>query len=270
MSKSNQKGNTATLVKPQNEAAVTLPEQEPVTNASQLTPLAKKYIADAVLSATRAPSPNIKSDAFRTTLLLHKELTTEALKGRNEPEALIAVASSLIIADGPFAAVRYVQQIIGQMQWLASVDVMRARRTPGDMEHEDLNLTNGQIATHMRDEVYTGPEGLDPTRDVDYVAPPTEDEAVDAFVDAHSWVQCVFETLVPLEADRKSVHMDGGLPFGTIRETVRGVTVYSNAYSAGDAIEAQIEANEVAMRARREREVKLGKGALAALASMAK
>lgn len=215
-------------------------------------PLTLSYLARAVEAFLRAPSPKL-TESFRTDLLHWRALTGEALKARKtHGEALLTITQALAISDSNLMAVRYLRSAASQLLWLTTVDIGRDRRgnenPPTELEHERFG---------------------DPTLDQDYVAPPTEDGARDAYLEAHSWLSSIADLLPVDDAERAFLNLDSGLEFATVRETdVDGSTVYRPVFDVDEALEIQMKKNEDAFAQRAARNVERKAEAFAALARL--
>jgi hypothetical protein len=194
-----------------------------------MTPLAKKYIANAVSSLTRVPSPKLKPD-FRATLLHWRQLLIAALKTQDEPMALVNVVLVLTASEGAFDALRMLRNVGSQMLWQAALDVARDRRTASEVKDEQApTLDEGQTT-------------YEPS---DTVAAPTEDDAKDAFMLGHTWLSAIADNLAVDEDDRIRLGLESGLEYTSVQDEDHETWV--RVFDVDEAIEIQLEKNRQAM-----------------------
>lgn len=214
-------------------------------------PLTLRYIAGAVESFERLPSPALKNETFRLDLMHWRSLTTRAIKERqSRGEALLLVVQAIASTEGNLAALRYIRAASNQLLWQASVDIGRDRR--GTEPESDSNV------------LMFG----DPSRDPDYVAPPTEDEAMDAYLEAHGWLSTIADLLPVDEDERTFLNLDSGLEYMTVREDGSTGHSYRGIFDPSEAIERQLAKNEEAFAKRAARNVEAKRDAFVKLAQL--
>ena len=221
--------------------------ESPPTN--ELLPLAKVYLANAISALTRMPSPNLKNADFRATLNHWREVLIVALKTADEPTAFVNAVLAIVEGEGTFEAARMIRNVSQQLLWQASLDVQRDRRTAGDVANQS-----------------TFQDGEEDHIDSDAVVPPTEDEALDAYVEAHGWLGMIADLLPVDDDDRARLGLDSGLEFTQVKEGDNWVRVYG----VNDAIEIQLQKNRDAMKRRDAAKVLAKRDTFAALARLAK
>jgi len=220
---------------------------EPAPARVTMNPLAKTYLANAVSNLTRQPSSKLKDD-FRATLHHWRSLTIMALKTADEPTALVNVVLATVESEGTFDAMRLVRNVSQQLLWQASVDVQRDRRTASETTQSSFQ------------------DGMDTHCDADTVIPPSEDEAVDALVEAHGWLSTIADLLPNDDEDRARLGIDGGLEY---TQTKQDDDTWVRVYSVNEAIDLQLAKNIESMKRRDGQKVLQRKDAFIALAKLA-
>jgi hypothetical protein len=217
-----------------------------VEERNTMNPLSKTYLAKAIQNLTRMPSPKLKDD-FRATLMHWRALALMALRTADEPTAFVNVVLATVESEGSFDALRLIRNVGQQILWQASVDIQRDRRLASELEQNGFQ------------------DGEEDHIDADYVPPPVEDEAIDAFVEAHGWLSTLADQLPNDEDDRIRLGLEHGLEFTQIQEGDNWVRVYD----VHVAIDLQLKKNVASMKRRDNDKVLARKGAMLALAKLA-
>ena len=230
-------------------------ERSAPRESSGMDALAKQLIAEAVQSATRMPSPNLKNAGFRATLMHRRQLLILALKTADEPTAFCNVVCAIGQAEGGFEALRFVRDTGRQLLWQTSVHVARARRTQSEVEETSSGYVGDGEPTH---------------EDSDAVQAVTEDEALDSFAEAHAWLSNVADLLPVDEDDRIRLGLEDGLEFAQ-RRVVDGAgeVHWTRIYDLDEAIEYQLEQNVESMKRKDGAVIAKRKDAFKALAALA-
>lgn len=209
--------------------------------------LARSYLTNAISSLTRMPSMKLKAD-FRATLTHWRSLLIMALKTADEPTALVNTIMAIVETEGSFDALRMIRSVGGQLLWQASIDIQRDRRSEGDVA--ESSMFNDGEASH---------------EDADAEASATEDEAIDAYTEAHAWLSNVADLLAVDEDDRIRLGLESGLEYTQVKQDGEWVRVYD----ISEAVEIQIEKNLESLKRRESQKVLARKDAFAALARLA-
>lgn len=249
--------------------------EAPVSN-EKLSPLAREYVARAVESLTRTPSPNLKSADFRATLLHWRAVAIQCLGATKSPaQALVVAIQAIASNEGTLQAKRLVDNVMGQALWNASVDIDRAEyrenRTAGDVEQAMRERIGAFADEELRHDSTTHPAGLDPERDPDYVEPPTMEEAIEALVEVNAWLGMLADLLPADDTERLFLQLEGGLAY-TQRKTTSDITgedMYEPVTDVDEAVEIQRQKNKASFAARTARRMEAQKGTFAAIAKLA-
>lgn len=249
---------------------------EPKHEAPKLHPLARSYVAQGVESVTRLPSPNLKNETFRATLLHWRAVVLASLAvTQNTASAFTVAVQALASSEGALQAKRLIDNVMGQVLWTATVDIDRAiaaeSRTSGDVE-QDLRERLGAYANEeLRQDAHSAPWGLDPERDPDAVEPPTEDEAIEALECANAWLSMIADLLPVDDNERLYLGLGDGLAYTQRRTTsdIDGTDLWISVHSVSEAIELQREKNKVSFAARTARQIASHKQTFEAIARLA-
>lgn len=244
-----------------------------------MEPLTISYIEAGVNSLTRAPSPNLKNENFRADLLHWGMITKQALTLAPTPSAaLIAVVQHVGSTEGTLMALRIIRSVMGQVLWQASVDIYKDRHPkpsqPKPMSENELvyakldSLLNVPRDMQLNETDDEAPAGLDPTRDQDYVAPPTEAEAFDALVEANAWLGSIATLLIEDANEAEFFGLTDGLEYTQRKVTEPWGDEYIPIHSAEEAVELQLLKNEESFAKRAARRIEARKDSFAALARL--
>ena len=222
--------------------------------SAKLSPLARCYIAEAVESQCRIPSPKLKPD-YRAELLVRRQKLLDAVKAEHgEAGGLVRVVRELAIdpINGLFDAQKILQATMGQALWMAAVDTNRTERATLQYDEHMLaeDLVHGVDASNVgREGAPSGLEGAADNEDAilsfagDSEQPPlpSADEILEALVDVNLWINTIASaiTLLPLPY---TVISTGHNP--------RGKALYRPIDDPNEALDIQQDRNRAAMEKR--------------------
>lgn len=264
-------------------------DAKPASKPKTLSPLAKKYMFDALEKTSQPPSPRLKDSAPEYYLELTGRANllrlAESKVGLSNGFMLVVQATAIA---GAVNVYRLLSDLQRQITWQATLDIQRdrkgARALRSDTVDTDMYLradealkrqlgmveatpdTGNQDGLH--NDHRDAPVGLDPERDPDYMAPPGEYEVLDALVEVNAYLSVVLRTVLPDEKDRAYVNADLGVPFTTRVDGEGDTRSYHPVHDAAEAIEVQIEANKTAIEKRRRQAAEAAVKANAALFAM--
>jgi hypothetical protein len=191
----------------------TATKPEPQTEPAKLSPLARCYISESVDSQCRVPSLKLKPD-YRAELLARRQKLLDAAKLKHsEAGALIHVVRELATdpINGLFDAQKILQATMGQVLWMAAVDLSRAERAKDtyNAAAHDADLAHGMDANRVgREGAPSGLEGASDNEDAimgfagdgEEAPLPTASEITEALVDVNLWINTIASaiTLLPL------------------------------------------------------------------------
>jgi hypothetical protein len=229
------------------------PAEKPAEPA-KLSPLARCYIAEAVDSQCKIPSPKLKPD-YRAELLVRRQKLIDAIKiEHSEAGGLVHVVRELAVdpINGLFDAQKLLQATMGQVLWMAAVDLHRSERQRLEYDAQMLadDLEHGVDASQIGRE--GAPSGLQDASDNedtimgfagDSEEPvlPTGEEIVEALVDVNLWINTIASaiTLLPLPYTVVSIGANA-----------RGKALYRPIDDPKEALDVQQDRNRAAMERR--------------------
>lgn len=221
---------------------------------AKLSPLARCYIAEAVEAQCRIPSLKLKPD-YRVELLVRRQKLIDAKQTEHsEAGALIHVVRQLAVdpVNGLFDAQKILQAAMGQVLWMAAVDLHRTERQQLIYDEQMLaeDLAYGVDADQVgREGAPSGLEGAADNEDsimgfagdTEEPALPTSDEIVEALVDVNLWINTLASaiTLLPL-------------PYTVLNigANARGKVLYRPIDDPNEALDIQQDRNRKAMEKR--------------------
>lgn len=247
-----------------------------------LDPLSKSYLNGAIESLTRTPSPNLTNTKFREDLLHWGALTKQALSiAPSHGAALIAVIQHVGSTEGVLDAVRIIRNVMGQALWQAATDIWRDRNpksstatTEHNLSEQDLvyakldSMLNVPREAQLNETGDAAPFGLDPTRDPDYVAPPTEAQARASLIQVNAYLGMIADLLPGDDAEREFLQLENGLEFTQRKVDGPAGGTWLPIHDVDQAIEHQIAKNEESFAKRAARRIAAKRDSFDALAKL--
>lgn len=254
-------------------AAPPEPTPAPTKAPPSLSPLGLWYLAVAVGSFRKLPSPALSPGFFAFLQKVREMLTDVGKVVKSEGEQLVFVLQALA-AGRKVDAMRLLRSVGDQVLWQATLDIQRARR---QAEAGERGSRFGAVTEALG--AYG--DGDDPSRprgaplglegaasNVDtisgFVGPQerqvtTESQALAALIEVNGWLGVVADVLCVDEAERVFFRLEKGLEFTTVevatKHSALGTRTWEPVYDAEMAVDAQIVKNQLAMRRRNEREM---------------